>query len=232
MRDDAEIEVGEKVDLVKEKGRIYKTMVEDMYGGGSFLVGVPSHGGVPMLTHVDDEVLMIYYRESGRYVAPMRVAAFEKKGEVRYMLLIQKADPYRDQRRGAFRLPTKLKVQICEYIEGFEDAFQGPDGYVAFLLESVGSIDLSLTGIAMMTKKQYGLGENYVLKLSLDGQQEKQPFTVCAKVVRSSPGPDKGTFNVGMQFFGMSKSMNEFMYKYVLEQQQKQIKLRKQNEST
>jgi len=120
MRDDSEIVVGEKVDLVKEKGRFYRTMIEDMYGGGSYLVGVPSIGGIPMLLHVDDEVFMVFYRESGRYIAPMRVAAFEKSGEIRYALLLQKSEPQRDQRRGAFRLPARMKVLVCEYEEGME----------------------------------------------------------------------------------------------------------------
>jgi hypothetical protein len=120
MHDDSEIIVGDKVDLFKEKGRHYKTMIEDIYEGGLYLVGVPSIGGIPMMIHVDDEISLVFYRESGIFIAPMKVAAFEKSGEVRYALLFLKGAPEREQRRGAFRLPVRVKVLICEQSDDAE----------------------------------------------------------------------------------------------------------------
>ena len=115
MRDDNGIIVGEKVDLTNEDGRIYRTMIEDIYENGSCLIGVPSIGGIPMLLHINDGLDMVFYRETGRFIAPMRVEAIERRGEIRYAQLKQTGQVSREQRRGAFRLPARVKVLVCEY---------------------------------------------------------------------------------------------------------------------
>lgn len=225
--------VGDKIELVIEKGRPYKTMIEDMTGNGLYLVGIPSYGGVPMLLHAGDSVLMAFFRESGRYVTRMKVAGLEKRGEIRYAWLTQESKPRHLQRRDAYRLPENLKVIICEYTEKMEEklpilqSVSGTD-----VLETVSSRDISVSGISLVVKREYKIGEKSLLKLYFRGQQDgSQLFIVCAEVVRLIPEHKKGLYCVGMRFFGQTGNMNENLARYVLNRQQIQIKKRKLMES-
>jgi len=269
MQDDNMIVLGDKVDLIGDKGRAYRTMIEDIAENVLYLVGVPNYRGVPMPLHENEEVFMVFYRDSGRFIARMRIAGFEKKGEIRYALLLLKEEPHRDQRRAAYRLPLRIKVLICEFAEPSEEeseevveefaveapvvramappvssAMEAPvGGNVLELLrkpapappaapepagpktlEAVGSRDISTTGIALVTRHEYALGERFLLKLHLNDPREKTPFETPARVLRTSAGREHGGYYVGMQFFGQTRNMSELLSKYVFTQQQKQLK--------
>jgi c-di-GMP-binding flagellar brake protein YcgR len=227
MRDEGSIiVVGDKVELIGEKNRAYRTMIEEVTEKSLYLAGVPSQGGIPMLLHVNDIVPMVFYRESGRYVARMKVAGFEKVREVRYVLLLLTEEPQRDQRRGAFRLPARLKTLVCEYIDEIEKKlpiYTDIPGTVT--VDTIGSKDISVTGIALTTKRLYVPGEKYLLRLNLSESVESAtPFYICAAVTRSLPGQVKDSFFVGMRYFGQTRTMNEALSKYVFTRQQKIIK--------
>jgi len=87
--DDDVIVVGDKVDLVTRTGKVYRTMIEDRLGNGPYLAGIPHRKGVHMFVAQDDDIYVVFYRESGRYIAHMKVVALEKRGEIRYMWLAQ-----------------------------------------------------------------------------------------------------------------------------------------------
>jgi hypothetical protein len=228
MREDNILIVGDKIDLIGDRSRVYKAMIEDVVENILYLVGVPRHSGVPMPLHVNDEVTLIFYRDSGRYITRMRVAGFERKGEIRYALLIMLSKPEQDQRRGAYRLSARLEVQVCEYIEDMEKKLTGyGDVREMPVLESTSSRDISVTGIGILTKNDYELGEKRLLKIYFSKQRAKTlPFLICGKATRYIPWPGIGVNNVGMQFFGQTKNMNEYISRYVLKEQQKQIRNR------
>jgi c-di-GMP-binding flagellar brake protein YcgR len=232
------INVGETVDLVAQKGRVFRTKIEDRLDNGAFFMSIPSRGGIPMLVHQDDDLYLVFYRESGRYITQMKVAAIEKRGEIRYMWLSQRTKPQKDQRREAYRVPIRFDVQIYEYADEIEQSLlQKADEAEAVTLEAVSSRDISITGIALMTKKEYELESNYILKLYVDGApmaekrrialNKEPPLHVTARVMRCIPWRDSKMFNVGMQFFGMTKQMSEQISRYVLTEQQKQIQRRR-----
>jgi len=226
MREDNILVVGDKIDLIGERSRVYKAMVEDVVENLLYLVGVPRHSGVPMPLHVNDEVTLIFYRDSGRYITRMRVGGFERKGEIRYALLFMLSKPEQDQRRGAYRLLARLDVQVCEYREDIEKKLTGyGDVREVPVLESTTSRDISVTGIGLLTKQEYELGEKRLLKIYFSKQRAKTlPFLICGKATRYIPWMGSGVNNVGMQFFGQTKNMNEYISRYVLNEQQKQIK--------
>ena len=229
MQDEAVIDLGEKVDLVGHKNRLYRTKVEDIIENGLFLVGIPRFGGVPMPLHSGEDVYMVFYRETGRYITQMNTVGFEKREEIRYAWLFQKSEPYKDQRREAFRVPVSLDVQVCEYNEDAESRIPlFGDIEVADLIEETSSRDLSVTGIAILSKKDYEPGDRKLLRVFLDGQDgARTPFLTCATVVRSVPYLESGKFQIGMNFFGHTKKMNESITKYVLEEQRKQLRQRR-----
>jgi len=229
MRQDNILYIGDKIDLIGERSRVYKAMIEDVVENILYLVGVPKHSGVPMPLHVNDEVTLIFYRESGRYITRMKVAGFERKGEARYALLFMISKPEQDQRRGAYRLTSRLEVQVCEYIEDMEKKLTGyGDVREMSVLETTSSRDISVTGIGLVTKQEYELGEKRLLKIYFSKQRSRTlPFLICGKATRFIPWPGSGMNNVGMQFFGQTKNMNEYISRYVLNEQQKQTKSRR-----
>jgi len=237
--EEEEIIVGDKVDLVTRTGAVHRTMIEDRLDNGPFLAGVPSTKGIYMHVSENDDLYLVFYRPSGRYIAQMKVVALENRGEIRYMWLIQKTRAQKNQRREAYRLPVNFDVQIFEYVD---DVHQGltyvPDEVEVTALEMGSCRDLSVTGIALLTKKKYELGDNYMLSLHLDrtpasirtrstNDNSTPALHLTATVRRCIPWRTTNTFNTGMEFFGMTESMSDGIAKYVLSEQQKQIKRRR-----
>jgi len=235
---DEVIVVGDKVDIVTQSGQVYRTMIEDRLDDGPFLAGVPNKKGVYMFVHQDDDIYLVFYRETGRYIAQMKVAALEKRGELRYMWLIQKTKAQKNQRREAYRLPVDFDVRIFDY---HDDVSKGliyvADEVDEGVLESVTSRDISVTGIALLTRKQYDQSSKYLLSLHMDRNAasirnkpsiDRHPaLHLTATVRRCVPWRTGNLFNTGMEFFGMTESMSDGIAKYVLSEQQKQIKKRR-----
>jgi hypothetical protein len=232
------IVVGDRVDLVVQMGQVYRAMIEDRLDDGPFLVGVPSSKGVPMHVEQDEDIYLVFYRESGRYIAHMNVVALERRGEIRYMWLLQKTKAQKNQRRGAFRLPVSFRVRIFEYSQDMEKGIVDMEnGKEAVVVEAANSRDISVTGIALLTRKIYAPEEKFILSMHVDMSptsirfrqtEARNPETqVTATVKRCIPWRTGNMFSTGMHFFGMTKNMSESIAKYVLDEQQKQIKKRR-----
>jgi hypothetical protein len=202
MSQDNMLFAGDKIDLIGDRGRVYKTVIEEAIDNLLYLVGVPKYAGMPMPLRVNDEVALIFYRDSGRYLTRMRVAGFEKKSEVRFVLLFMLTKPEQDQRRGAFRLLTNLEVQVCEYKENIEKKLTGyGDVREMAVLENTRSRDISVTGIGLQTKQEYELGEKRLLKIYFSKQRAKTlPFLICGKATRFIPWLGNEMNSVGLQF--------------------------------
>ena len=230
---DKVIVVGDIVDLTSsDDGIPFRTKVEDLRGGRLFSASVPSSGGIPMMVHMDDELYMTFYRESGRYTVRIKVVGFDRKDEIRYMLFTQISEPEKDQRRMYFRLPVNIGVVMCEYHENIEEdmpVIEEIDEAHIVVLETVGSKDLSITGIAVLAKNDYELGDKFILRINFDTRQSKEtkPFIIFAEVMRKDFDYRSNSFRLGMHFFGQTQSMSEFLAKYVLKQQTQQIRQRR-----
>ena len=235
--DEEVIVVGDKVDIVTQTGLVYRTMIEDMESNGLFLAGVPQRKGQYMNASRDDDLYLVFYRDSGRFIAHMKVVALENRGQLRYMWIMQKTRAQKNQRREAFRLQVSFDVQIFEFNENIEQGIhlvKSDEGNKA--LESVNSRDISVTGIALLTKRKYELEDKYMLSLHLNrapatmGRKpldEAPALHLTAMVKRCIPWRTSNTYNTGMQFFGMTEAMSDGIAKYVLSEQQKQIKRRR-----
>ena len=236
--DDEQLKLGDKIELYKEKekSRVYKTMIEDIYEGGVFVAAIPRLAGVPMLVRRGERLTTVFYRDSGRYFTVMRVMGVEVINGIRYLLLVKLNDTKWDQRREAYRLPVRIRVLVCEYSDAHrqeEDTTEpGNEENAAagepVRLELANSKDLSITGISLSMKLKCESGKKHILKLYLEGTQSKEPpLTVCAEVVRVLPGLERGVHYVGMHFCDQTKDMNEHLTKYVMTAQQKLIKSRR-----
>ena len=240
MNGDEILHVGDKVDLVASKGRVYRTMVEDRIENGAFLAGIPSRAGAHMPVYEGDDIYLVFYRESGRYITLMKVIAIEKRGEVRYMWMLQKSVPQKDQRREAYRVPVRFDVQVFEIPEEPEQKRKPNEPEPeAEPFEIISSRDISITGIAVMSYKTYERETPFQLKLYFGiisdsihinkAKYEKaQSLSVHAVVKRCIPWRDSKLNNVGLQYTGLSKETSESIARFVLTEQQKQMQKRKQ----
>jgi len=233
------IVVGDRVDIVVQMGLVYRAMIEDRLENGPFLIAVPSRKGVPMTVYQNDDIYLVFYRDTGRYIAQMKVMALEKRGEMRYMWVLQKSKAQKNQRREAFRLAVSFNVRIYEYAEDMERGLDAkPEGEGrAVALEAVDSRDISVTGIALLTKREYALEDRYILEMYMDEVSPvirprevlnpAPPLQLTATVKRCIPWRTGKLFNTGMHFIGMTHDMSEGLAKYVLTEQQRQIKKRR-----
>jgi len=260
---DEEIIVGDKIDIVTQTGIVYRSMIEDRLDNGPFLAGVPNRKGSYMNVSQDDDLYLVFYRASGRYIAQMRVVAVEKRGELRYMWLIQRTKAQQNQRREAFRLPVDFDVEIYAYPDDEDEPEDAPEeadesGEIGktvdtddsdeskpaltdggpMLLELVSSRDISITGIALLTKRKYEFDEKFLLYLHLErtpanirtrsiNDRSSPVLHLTATVKRCIPWRTTNTFNTGMQFYGLTEGMSDGIAKYVLNEQQRQIKRRR-----
>jgi len=229
MDEDDIIVLGDQVELALENNRIYKTKIEDMTDNGLYFAAVPSLGAKPAPLYIGDKISLGYYRSTGRFSATMEVVAFEKQNDITFVWLMQKTAPVRQQRRDAYRLRTSLEVQVFEYTEDLEKYLQlcgEMEGHT--VLDNVTTRDVSVTGIALRTKRGYEPGEKYLLRMRFPEQPiSAKSFLVCAEVVRSSPTREKGANYIGMRFIGVTNNMSDVLSKYVFTQQQILIKQKK-----
>jgi len=231
--------VGDKIDIVTYQGIVYRSMIEDRLSGGQFLVGLPNRKGIFMNAVEGDDVYLVFYRESGRYIAQMRVIAFENRSNVRYMWLEQMTQAQKNQRRAAFRLPIEFEVRIFEEVEDKEANQQTIQKKIQInLVESAMSRDLSVTGVALLTKKEYRLGEEFLLELHFERtsvrvrtrsshEDSSSMMQLTGAVKRCIPWRTTKSFNTGMHFLAMTEGKSDNLAKFVLNEQQKQIKRRR-----
>ena len=213
-----------------EYGIPYRTTIGSILKGGLLSAMVPGSGGIPMKIHLNDELALAFYRESGRYTTRVKVVNLEIRDDSRFMHLALLAEPEKDQRRKYYRLPVSLNVILCEYINHIEeDITMREELAEAVALEIAGTKDISITGVALITKHGYVHGDKYILKLFFENKPREKatPFIICAEVIRSIPGRQNNSFQVGMRFFGQTQSMSEYLARYVLKQQQIQIMQRR-----
>ena len=230
VRNDKIIVVGDLVDLApKDGGAPFRTKIEDRTENGVLLVNLPGSGRLDAIIHPDDILALTYYRETGRYTAQVKVEGFARDKGIRYMMLTQVSEPVRDQRRMYFRLPVSLDVTMYAYTERVEKKVsvrEEIDKAKAIALETAGTKDISITGIAVLSKNEYKTGSKFILDIFFkeNHQGKEAPFTIFAEVMRTDYELRKNMYRLGMHFFGQSQKMSEFLARYVLKNQQKQIK--------
>ena len=227
MQNYATIVLGDKIDLTTDGRRFYKSRVDDVLRSGFLLISAPIYRASQMPLRIFDEVYIVFYRDSGRFICLARVVDFQEKNEVRYPLLEVLTEPEKDQRRESYRLPvSSVDTMLYEYTDGAEYSLSlTNDSGLAEKLAEARASDISITGISIITTKwECKLGDKYLLKLYFDGFKGRTPpFLICGEVMRSELTPESGIYNVCMQFFGESKEKEEFLSRWILTQQQKRI---------
>jgi c-di-GMP-binding flagellar brake protein YcgR len=170
----------------------------------------------------------------------MKVLMLETRNQTRYMWLLQKAIAQKNQRREAFRLPIMFDVEIFEHVDDGRKnivngvIFEEPD---EAMYETASCRDLSATGVALTTKQMYLMDERYHIKMYFDRTpaniravskgESAPPLSLTAIVKRCIPWRDTKYYNTGLHFVSMSRNTSESISRFVLAEQQKQIKKRR-----
>ena len=223
MAQELRIEDGEKVELLDDKNHVYKTVVWEVMKDGSILVAVPTVRGIPMLLHDGAEMILVFFRDWGKFSFRVIVDGMVTVSDVRYARLVKISDIDRTQRREYYRLPVRMAAVVCQYEEGMTDEESTSDleTVEATALETTETKDISVTGIAIETKRVYQYGEKYIIKLNIDEPPRKKvPIMANVEVVRTDVNIKTNMKQVGMRFFDQNKNMSELLAKYVLAQQQ------------
>ena len=211
MQKDLKLVIGDKVDITTDGRSFFKTSIGDILDDGLVLIGPPIYRRTRMELHFADEIYLVFYRDSGRYITQMRVVDFQIKDGVKYALLEQMIVPEKDQRREVYRLPVGVETLLCEYIDGIELALAMRDGlHEPRIISQATTRDISITGTSLRSSLACKLGDKFLLKMFLEGNRaQKAPFLICASVVRFENSLKAGRYELGMRFFGLTKEKSE-----------------------
>lgn len=217
------LNIGDKVDLYLGTGPTYHSKLEDITSSGNLLVSIPTHKGEPIDVEKGQGLQLYFYRTNGRYRVNVRMNGYIRDRYVRLMELQPLSDPQKQQRRESFRLPVELKVLVT-YIENdsLTEELRGSDS----ITEEVTSANLSANGIAIMTKKQYSLGDRLLMRIYLKWPEEKsEPIELIGEVRQTAlTDPFEKTYIVGIMFLYMSNDIYSHISRYVMAQEQKRLK--------
>jgi len=227
------IVIGDIVDLTSPNDGIpYRTKVEDIIGSNLYTVSLPSSGGQPMVIHPNDEINLTFYRETGKYTIRVVAQGFSRRDELRLVTLMQVSEPEKDQRRMYFRLPVSLRVVLFEYTSSFETIRMTREQIAEakiIAMETVGTKDMSVTGVGVLAKNEYDPGRKFILDIYFDDKRKEQakPFVICAEVMRADFEKRSRSHHLGMHFFGQTPGMSEYLARYLVKQQQIQVRQRR-----
>ena len=222
------IVIGDKIDLRIGNGPYYRTTVDEMSGNSTIFAAVPSYKGIPIILHIDQELRIFFYRKSGRFSVHAQVKGFTVSGEIRLIEIEIKSEPKKEQRRESFRVPTSIKAVLCVFSDPItlraKKMLEADDT----VKEVAEARNLSETGVGLKTKFDYNISEKVLLKLHLAWPHEDSaPIELLAEARRSEYDPIRDIYYVGFQFLNAGDEMRSHISKYLLVQQQKQIKQQK-----
>lgn len=217
------LKIGDRVDLYLGTGPTYLSKLEDITQSGNLLVSIPTYKGEPVDIEKGQGIQLYFYRTNGRYRINVKMNGYIKDGLIRLMELKPLSDLQRQQRRDSFRLPIELKV-LLTFIdnETITENYPGSDNST----EQVSSSNLSATGIAITTKRQYSLGDRVFLQIYLNWPEgNSEPIELMGEVRQVAPTePFEKTFIVGIKFLYLSNDIYSHISRFVMAQEQKRLK--------
>ena len=221
------LKIGDKVDLFLGEGPTYRTMLEDITEEGLLVVSAPIYRGIPIVLHKKQTMELYFYRQTGRYCIDAEAVGHDLSGQVKLIMLMVLSAPRKQQRRESFRCDTTLQAIVRHSTVGpfLENVFMDDEEEQ----ELVSTENISETGVSLLTKAQYKVGEKLYVRIALNPQNEDGvPMDIFCVVRRVSVVDSvRGTYSIGMQFLDASEEMRGTIAKYVLIEQQRQIKAKR-----
>ncbi len=219
------INIGDRVDMYLGSGPTYRTKLEDIAENGNLLVSIPIYKGLPVTFSKDQGMQMYFYRTNGRYRVNVKIVGYQQHGQLRFLELKALSEPQKQQRRDSFRIEADLKV-VLRYVDNdlaFDRLIRQEDE------EVVSSINISATGIAIKTKKVYNVGDKVFMRIYLNWPEKAvEPLEIIGEVRQVEMiYPLQKIYCIGIMFLYTSKDVYSHLSKFIMAQEQKQLKLKR-----
>jgi c-di-GMP-binding flagellar brake protein YcgR len=219
-----ELVLGDKVDLHLYRGPYYRTVIEEITPDGFLTMPVPTYRGISIILRLGQKLVLIYYRENGKYEVDMVVQNIIVEGNIRQVILRIISEARKEQRRENYRLPVTLRTLLCHFPETQIPVELAPDDEAVD--EIVYTKDLSSTGVLLKTRGKYELGERVLINLYLNWPKGSQaPLPACAAVTRVERDAVENRYLVGLQFLDIYDKQ-ELISRYIVEEQKERLKRR------
>lgn len=217
------LNIGDRVDLYLGEGPVYRSKVEDITNSGDFLVSIPTYKGEPIEVHKGQKFQIYFYRTNGRYRVDVRMAGYRREGSLQLLELEKMSEPQKQQRRESFRLPIDLKVTVTllENDSISEDILSEMN-----FTEEISSLNISATGIAIKTKREYSIGDKVFLQIHLKWPNvNSKPLEIMGEVKQVELFEYTGKeYIVGISFLYVSNDIYNFISKFIMVQEQKRLR--------
>ena len=209
MQDHRKITIGDEIELHMDDGTIRRTLISEVSDDGLFLVALPDSDDKPLLLNANDELMITYYRVTGMYMIRMSVLSVLCNGGCKQAWLKPLAQIEKIQRREHFRVSAKLKASMCHLPQ--------PESSEPEFIETVETADISVSGVAILSKRAYRIGERYIIKLNLYGSV--RPLIIETEIRRTQPWRESDYHIIGMRFLDVTDSMNDALGRFVTTRQ-------------
>ena len=227
IRDDNMIQIGSKVDLFLGRGPFYRTQLEDMTEDGRLVISTPLHRGVPIILRKNQEIELYFYRDNGRYCIDVSVYDFSISNNVRLIILDILSEPRKQQRRESYRLPILRDVLILRDAYGPFTAYYEKDIDKSLLIKA-STENLSETGMAMRTRTEFSNGDKFWARIFIQWPSENSlPITVRCRIVQVQYDHIKAIYRYGVHFIACTEDDRANIAKFVLAEQQRNIRDRR-----
>lgn len=218
------LNIGERVDIVVENGRVYRTAVEDTEGDELLVMPTPFYRGIPVIFRQGDEVSLNYFRDTGRYAVTALVAGFKTEGNLRMILFRPRGEVRRQQLRASYRLGVDLRGVLRDNMAGPFPFKPTPDDDEVEIQVQI--LDISETGLAFKSATRLEVGERIYVRIHLDWPSaDAQPIEGTVQVRRCALMDDKrDIYRVGTEFVGLDNDTRKHIARFVLTRQQQILK--------
>ena len=215
---------GEKIDLYLGRGPYYRTMVDELPDDRTIIAPLPTYKGIPIILSQNQEIKMYFYRPNGRYVQNVKVIGFMLEGNVRLVRLMELGSAEKQQRRDTFRVTTMLRAVLRPHDFGeFPNKITPEEDQ---LMEEVPTFNISATGVAVRTTRDYSVGDRIYIRIYLTWPQQKSEQIDVMGEVRQvvSVEQEMRVKQLGMMFLDISEETSGRIEKFVIVEQQRKVK--------
>lgn len=221
------LRLGEKVDLYLGRGPYYRTVVDDIPNKNTLILPIPTFRGISIILKMNQTVQLYFYRENGRYLIECVVIGLDLKSHVRMVALRMLTQPTRQQRRNSFRVETMVKAIIRPASLG--PFPRSPIPEEEELMEEVPTFNISATGIAVRTKREYHVGDQIYMRIFLAWPTEAaEPINVLCEIRQVLPVTgDRDMRQLGIMFLNANEDLSSHIAKFVLVEEQRRVRQRK-----
>jgi c-di-GMP-binding flagellar brake protein YcgR len=218
-------EMGEKVDLVKDDSPYYRTRIDGMTDD-TLHVPLPTYQCLPFVLHPEEEILLYFYRDTGRYAIKVRVDEVSLTGNIHGITLTPLAPAQRQQRRHAYRFELRTQATLYRLTEDGK----APPSDKEYLLERTFTRDISELGVCLQVKGDYEPGERFLAEIHLLWPKPNSPPLRLITEVRrrDQRDPEQRKMLIGCSFVNVNNRTYDNLSRYAMDMQRRQLQNRKQ----